>query len=340
MDKQTFDRGYLLGVDTGNSKTHALITDLSGIPVGFGTTGCGNYEVTGVDGFVTTVNEAVSQAFADADITKQEIIGMGFGFAGYDWPSEKGIMVHCINSLGISAPHEFVNDVTIGLIAGSTRGWGVAADAGTGNNVRGRDKAGRIGRITGNSIRFGEIGGAGEMVWQAQVAATYAWTKRAPKTRITQLLMDFAGVKSEDDLIESLAMEQINLPAILAVQIVRLASEGDAVAKELVTRSAQELALNVNAVIRQLDLQALDVEVVLIGSTFNAGEIYLKPFRETVMTFAPSATLIQLNVPPVVGSVLLAAEAIELPVTSLRNNLINKSGKFLPEDYQSRGSQG
>jgi len=332
LDNRNFDRGYLLGVDTGNSKTHALITDLSGFAIGFGTAGCGNYEVTGVDGFIKTVNEAVSQAIAAADIKKKEIAGMGFGIAGYDWPSEKGIMVQCIDSLGISAPYEFVNDVTIGLIAGSTRGWGVAADAGTGNNVRGRDKNGRIGRITGNSIRFGEIGGAGEMVWQAQVAATYAWTKRGPKTRITRLLLDYTGDENEDILIENLAMEQVHLPPILAVQIVNLATEGDTVAKGIITKSAQELALNVNAVIRQLDLQAMDLEVILIGSTFNAGEIYLTPFRETILAFAPGAKFIQLNVPPVVGSVLLAAEAIDLKTKPLRNNLLNKLLENYSED--------
>lgn len=332
MNKPTFDRGYLLGVDTGNTKTHALIANLSGEVVGFGTAGCGNYEVAGVKGFITTVNEAVRQAFTNAGIEKRQIVGMGFGFAGYDWPSEKGIMVDCIDSLRIPGPYAFVNDVTIGLIAGSSSGWGVAADAGTGNNVRGRDKMGRIGRITGNSIRFGEIGGASEMVWQAQVAATYAWTKRGPKTRITQLLLDYAGIKNEADLIESLAMDQVHLPPILAVQIVRLAVEGDTVAKALVTQTAQELALNVNAVIRQLDLQKLDFTVVLIGSTFNAGEIYLKPFRETILSFAANAKFIQLNVPPVVGSVLLAAEAADRQTKSLRNNLIKKTSTFFPED--------
>ena len=332
MEIQNIDRGYLLGVDTGNSKTHALITDLSGCAVGFGTAGCGNYEVTGVDGFISTVNQAVSQAIAAAEIKKKEIAGMGFGIAGYDWPSEKGIMMQCIDSLGISAPYDYVNDVAIGLIAGSTRGWGVAADAGTGNNVRGRDKEGRIGRITGNSIRFGEIGGAAEMVWQAQIAATYAWTKRGPKTRITQLLLSYTGFTNEDELIENLAMERLQLPPILAVQIVQLASKGDIVAKQLVTKAAQELALNVNAVIRQLDLQAMDLEVILIGSTFNAGEIYLTPFRETILKFAPHATFIELNVPPVVGSVLLAAEALDLETKQLRKNLLNKPLNFFSED--------
>ena len=55
-------------------------------------------------------------------------------------------------------------------------------DAGAGNNVRGKDQTGKIGRITGNSVYSGEIGGGGEMVWLAQVGVTHAWTQRGPKT--------------------------------------------------------------------------------------------------------------------------------------------------------------
>lgn len=326
---QTFStQGYLLGVDTGTSKTHALITDLTGRTVGFGEAGCGNYEVVGSEGLISALNNSVYEAVNNAQIKATEIVSMGFGFSGYDWPSEKPIMDQAIASLRISCPYQFVNDVTIGLIAGASQGWGVAVDAGTGNNVRGRDKFGNIGRITGNSVSFGEFGGAGEMVFQAILAATYAWTRRGPKTRITQMLMAYAEVEHEEALIEGLAMEQIHLPPILAKDILQLAREDDKVAQEVVNFSAAELAKNVNAVIRQLNFQDIAFEVILIGSIFKAGEIYLKPFRETIHAFAPSATLIHLSVQPVTGAVLLAAETVNLPANLIRDRLIQTSTKI------------
>lgn len=315
------EKPYLLGVDTGSSKTHALISDMSGRIIGFGESGCGNYEVVGADGFVEAVHDAVNNALSFAGVSKSEIDSMGFGFSGYDWSSEAPIMVKAIRSLQINRPYQFVNDVMLGLIAGSTEGWGVAADAGTGNNIIGRDKSGKIGRITGNSILFGEFGGASELVWRGMLAAAYAWSQRGPKTRITQLLMDYAQVDSEGELIEGLATDKIQLNPGLAKEIFRLAREEDLQAQEAVRFTAHELALNVNAVIRQLEFENCDFEIVMMGSVFNAGEIYINPFKETILQFAPQAKFVRLSVPPVVGSVLLAAEALSLPTRPIRNTL-------------------
>jgi len=329
LTKQSTNQGYLLGIDIGNSKTHALISDLSGNVVGFGQTGCGSYEVLGKEGMANVLNQVAQEALSDAKLNKPDIVAMGFGIAGYDWPTEKQIMIEAIESLGIKTAYEFVNDAVIGLLAGASKGWGIAVDAGTGNNVRGRDQFGRIGRITGDGGLFGEIGGAAELVWLAQVAATYAWTQRGPETKITQMFMDYADVASEDALIEGLAMKQIQLSPSIAQDVFRLAAEGDGVAQNIVKFSASELGLNVNAVIRQLNIQDLSFDVVLIGSIFKSGEIFIQPLKETIHEFAPKAQLISLTVPPVVGAVLLAVEVIQLRAEEIRERLIKSTQKIL-----------
>ena len=323
MTNKQAQQGFLLGVDVGSSKTHALVADTSGEALGLGESGCGNYEVVGLEGFISAMQEAIQNASKNAHIDSEHIIAMGFGISGYDWPSEEPLMIQAIEALGIKCPYRFVNDAVIGLIAGAKEGWGVAVDAGAGNNIRGLDQNGRIGRITGNSAWFGEIGGGGEMVWLAQVAVTHAWTLRGPQTRLTQALMQLAGVESEFALIEGLAMERINLPPTFAKDIFRIAQEGDRVAGEIVTTSAQELALNVNAVIQQLGLQKQSFDVVLIGSIFKAGAIYLEPFAQVVKAFAPQAHLVQLSVPPVVGATLLAAENAGINPLHIRDQCIN-----------------
>lgn len=315
-------RQYLLGIDTGGSKTHALVSDLSGKVIGFGETGCGNYEAVGLDGFIKAMKQASDSAFEGAGIGKEDILSMGFGICGYDWPSEKPLMVQAIEALNIDVPYQFVNDVMIGLIAGAPSGWGVAVDAGSGNNIQGRDPTGRIGHITGYGIMAGEFGGAGEILWWAAVNVIYAWTKRGPETELTRLFMEHAGVKSESELVEKMVLRQVNFSPSLAESIIQLAYQGDQVAKEVIDFSALELGLNTNAVIRQLGFQDKEFDVVLIGSVFKAGEIYLKPFIKTVHDFAPGAHIVHLKVPPVVGAVLLAAETINIKPEGIRETLI------------------
>jgi len=209
-------------------------------------------------------------------------------------------------------------------------------DAGTGNNVRGRDENGRQGRITGNGMWFGEFGGAGELVWRAIVMTTYAWSQRGPKTHLTQMFMDYSEVNSEDKLIEMFAMHQLQPSPILAKEIFRLAAEGDLVASEIINWNANELGLNVNAVIRQLNMQDQAFEVVLIGSIFNAGEAYVAPLRITIQKFAPQAKLVRLSIPPVVGSVLLAAETIGLSARQIRKGLIKSTQSYIARLEGSR----
>jgi len=166
------------------------------------------------------------------------------------------------------------------------------------------------------------------MVWQAMLAVTYAWTKRGPSTHITQLFMDHANVENEFELIEGLATDKILLDPGLAINIIQLARDGDLQAKETVRFSANELALNVNAVIRQLKFDTIEFEVVMMGSVFKAGDIYIKPFQETILDFTPKAKFVQLNVPPVVGAVLLAAECLQLSSRSLKEQLSRSIEEF------------
>lgn len=166
------------------------------------------------------------------------------------------------------------------------------------------------------------------MVWLAQIAVTQAWTQRGPQTKLTRTLLDFTGVSSEFALIEGIATGQIQLPPILAQEIFRLAVNGDQVAIRIINTSANELAENVNAVIRQLNLEDDIFDLVMIGSIFNAGEIFLNPFRETVHAYAPRAKLVRLSVPPVVGAVLLATGHLKLTDQLFRQALVQSIHKI------------
>jgi hypothetical protein len=57
----------------------------------------------------------------------------------------------------------------------------------------------------------------------------------------------------------------------------------------------------------------LEFEVVCIGSMFNGGALLMEPLKTGVKQVAPRAQFVRLNVPPVVGGVLLAMEKAGKP---------------------------
>ena len=320
---------YLLGVDVGGSKTHALIADETGCAVGFGTAGTGNYQGVGYSGFRDSLQESVGKALAQADIQVKQVSGAGFGIGGYDWPSQLPAHQGVIASLGLSCPMEIVNDAVIGEVAGTSEGWGIAIVGGTGCNCRGRDRHGREGRVTGEGGRFGEWGGGIELVGRAIQMVSHDWSRRGPHTELSDIFVQLTGAKDLDDFIEGIDLGRYEPNASWAEAVFRIAYAGDRVASEVVRWAGHELGELACAVIRQLALQDEAVEVVQIGGLFDGGPLYTDAVHETILALAPRARFVRLTVPPVVGGVLLGANAAGISPESIRARLIQSTEEIL-----------
>ncbi len=316
---------YFLGVDVGGSKTHALVADESGKASGFGVAGTGNYQGVGYSGFRDVLHKSVNGALSQAGIKIEQISGAGFGIGGYDWPSQLQAHREVIASLGMNCPVEIVNDAVIGLVAGTSEGWGIALVGGTGCNCRGRSRTGREGRVTGEGGRFGEWGGGGDVVDRALQAVSHEWSRRGPHTELSDMFLQLTGAKNLDQLIEGIDLDHYLPNAAWAEDVFGVARAGDTTAKEIIAWAGHELGELACAVIRQLDLQDEAVEIVQIGGLFEGGNLYTDAVRETVARVAPRAKFVRLSVPPVVGGVLLGSHLAGLRPEAIRSRLIEST---------------
>lgn len=323
---------YFLGIDVGSSKTHALIVDDQGRCLGFGHSGGGNHQGRGYEVTTQAIREAFAQAAQMAGISAAQIAGAGFGIAGYDWPSELEDHLGCIReATGLTCPLEVVNDGVNGLMAGTTHGWGVNVTAGSGVNARGRDRQGREGRIVGNGTYFGEYGGGIEIVGSALQEVSYAWIKRNPPTALTGIFLEATGAKSEIDLMEGLSNGYYHLYPAIAIKVFDAARAGDEAARRVIRFSGEELGHLAVAVIRQLNLEDEEVEVVQSGSVFDGGALLSDPMREVILASAPKAKIIRLDAPPVLGSLLLGMEAGGFDGYPLREKIIASIQEWLEQ---------
>ena len=301
---------YFLGADLGATKTHTLIVDETGRALGFGESGSGNHEDVGYDGMLDAMQQGLQQALRGAGLTRADIAGAGYGVAGYDWPSEGPATTSVIDQLGLSAPYIYVNDTVPGLVAGAEDGWGVVVVSGTGSNCRGWDrKHSHEGRVTGHGVMMGEGAGASELIHRTMQIVGYAWSKRGPMTALADAFIHYAGAEDLEDLIRGYTTYEYPIGAEAAPLVFRVASEGDAVASELIRWAGVENGEMANAVIRQLGFEALEFDVVMAGSMFEGGPMLIEPMRETICKYAPGARLVRLRVPPVLGAVILGMEA-------------------------------
>ena len=299
-----------LGVDVGGSKTHALLSDETGQVLGFGEGPGGNPEMVGYDGLTLAMQTAIKNACKRSGVRLTQVKAAGFGIAGYDWPFQYTDTLQAVQALGLSTDILAVeNDAVLPIYGGTTYGWGIAACVGTGNNVRGVDVHGRIGRITGNSAAYGEFGGAGEIMQTVQQRLSWMWTGRGKATSLADLLIHDCDASDLNDLIEGLVAGRYQLTAAQAPLVVQAAESGDAVAVEVLTWNACELAASVLAVAGQLDLIEHHFEVVMSGKLFQVSELYRQSFIESVQAREKWVNCKLFTSPPVMGAVIMAMQA-------------------------------
>jgi N-acetylglucosamine kinase-like BadF-type ATPase len=320
---------YYLGVDIGNTKSLAVVADADGKCLSMGRAGCGNHEAIGADGFASVLNDIVSQALSQSGVARADIKGAGFGIAGYDWDSDLPLMDATIGTLGLNCPYKVINDCGIGLVAGASEGWGIVVSAGTSCNAAGRDRHGREGRMSGNGMTFGEYGGGWELVYSAVQQISRAWSKRGQETLLTDLFVRHCGATDATDLLEGLARERYRVRATDAPVVFEAVRQGDPVALAALHGIADGLADLAIGIIRQLELENEQFEVVLSASFFNGSPLTAEWMGEVVRRAAPGAQLVRLEAPPVAGAVLLGMEQVFSPSQDVREKARTTSAMLL-----------
>lgn len=322
---------YFLGVDVGGTKTHALISDETGQAVGFAHAGTGSWESVGYDGLTAVLKDVTVRATEMAGIRLDAIAGAGLGMAGYDWPSQKQNHLDAIVPVGLDAPLQIVNDAVLGIPAGSEDGWGISVVSGTGCNCRGlsRDHK-QEGRVVGGAGHWsGEAAGGFDILARAMRAVTFEWARRGPATALSPAFLNHTGAKDLDDLIEGSYVGRYGFEPSMILLVFEIARTGDPQAVEVMHWAGSELGGMAVGVTRQLGLQNETFDVVLIGSIFDGHPVIQESLGETIRQAAPGARLVRLNVPPVVGGVLLGMEAGGKDFHSKRQRLIESTDKLL-----------
>lgn len=313
-----------LGVDTGATKSVAMLADGTGRVRGYARGGPGNWETVGWDGTRALLQAIIRQVTRAASASIEQITAAGFGLAGYDWPEDRPPHLALLRDLGLAGPLVLVNDAFLGLAAGAEQGWGVVVSAGTSCNCYGRDRAGRIGRVVGSSS-FGEYAGAEELVQWGLRAVARAWTRRGEPTALSAAFAAAAGAEDVPDLLAGLMRGRYRLDARHARLLFSAAAQGDEVAAAGVTWAGRQLADLALGVIRQLDLQRERFPLVLSGSFFNGSERLESLVARVVQGEAPGAAVCRLQAPPVAGAVLLAMERSGPVAPPVRRTLLQSA---------------
>src|SRR4029077_13982894 len=153
------ERGPVVGVDGGATKTDAVVMALDGRVIGSGRGGSSNWESVGLAQAGGAIALAVDAALAEAGHARREVEASVFALAGVDWPGDQVQLAGALDFLGLRGGRLVTNDAFAALRAGISGHAGCVSSAGTGAVAAGRNEAGGTARTMARG--FGGRGGAG-----------------------------------------------------------------------------------------------------------------------------------------------------------------------------------
>src|SRR3989344_1870755 len=302
---------YILGVDAGSTKTDAAIADETGKIIGRGNSGPANIHQPDSK---KNLKKAIDNALADAGIKAGKFASACFGVAGTDTPKSLKKAKDLVSKIISAENLQVYNDTMLVRPACSDKKYGISVVAGTGSNFYGIDSKGREERVGGLDYLLADEGSAYRIGQQGMNAAVKSYDTRGEKTMIENLLLEKFKVKSIRELANVVYDKNFGKYEIASIaQVVDYAySQGDAVAKSILSEAAYEIALAINTLITKLELEKEDPskwDIVATGGEFMSPYPFEEKVREKIL--ANKNNFMVCKTEPVDGAIKLALEGIK-----------------------------
>lgn len=303
----------VLGIDVGGTSTRAAIADGDGNVLGASTSGGGNIDDVGPDGAATVIDAAVRGARASAQLGSEAFDAVCLGIAGVVSEADRCAVLAAVEPLGLARREDICvdHDCRVALAGGLSGRAGIVLIAGTGSAAFGIDPTGSRWRAGGWGALVGDEGGSYGIALHALRGVARAVDGRGDATSMQHELLAALGAADPDDLLRRLHLEGRDRSQIAALApiVVRAAADGDRVAQGVLEVAADELALMVEAVRRNLPFRS-PVEVALVGGLFSAASA-LRPLVSSALDRRGSTVrLVEPALSPVLGACLIALQSL------------------------------
>lgn len=275
---------YILGIDVGGTKYHARARRSSGSEVNIVIPSPGNLHALGAKKMAAELTKLV-RAMQRKLKTREYPEGVALGISGLDDPSAMRGLMRALSSqtwwkyVDTNRRH-LVNDIAIGMRAGTDAPFGIAIISGTGSNGYAIDPQGNEATVSGRGLWIADEGGGAKIGIDALHAARRAEDGRGPKTKIEKRIYKHFGVQSTEELVQVVESEKFQKRDFAALNeiVEHAAEEGDKVARGILDEAIAELLLMTDTLHKRLNFGREEVDTVLIGGTINRNQYILRGF--------------------------------------------------------------
>lgn len=310
----------VLAVDGGNSKTDVALVAEDGRLLAAVRGPTSSHQAVGLGPGMDLLASIVAEDVAVAGLEGRPDVAV-YTLAGADTRADVRALTRSLATHGFADEDVVMNDAFGALRAGTDRGWGVVVICGQGVNAAGVGPDGRTARLDALGAVSGDWGGGTDVGWEGLAGAVRARDRRGPRTRLERDVPAHFGLRTPAAVTSAMYTGRIPEARIgeLSPVVFAAAQAGDAVARAVIDRLADEVVAMAGAMIRRLRLTRRDPDVVLGGGVFRTREPgFWERIGDGVTAIAPAARLVPLAAPPVAGAALLGLDRLAGSTVSSR----------------------
>lgn len=309
-------KSFVIGVDGGGTKTVVALADTKGRIIRKIRSVSSNPNKVGLDGAISCLGALLGSLVKGISQKKVKCVYLALaGSLERDFKKRQQIKNALLSRFPKLKPLASVliidGDQKAAFRSGTDEKDGVVLIAGTGSIAMGW-RATREAIAGGWDYVMGDQGSAFWVGSEVLKATCRELDGRGSKTRfLTSMVLSRWKIKKDSDLLRRVYGENlVETVASLAAVADKAAGRGDRVARDILRRAGEELALMVLTVVKKLRFQKQKFPLVLIGGMFNS-RIVMSEVQRNVKAFAPRVKYIRPKREPVAGAVELAAENIK-----------------------------
>ena len=296
----------IFGADGGGTKTLGVLADRAGAHLARCEAGPSNPTTVGVGQSAATLRELIGLCCSQAGRRPEEVSIAVFGLAGVAAPLIRDDLHAALGRLlagdGMAPAIHLEPDSRIALEGAFDGGHGAIVIAGTGSNVLGKDREGKLHSAGGWGRLLGDEGSGFDIGTRALKASVLEIDGRSGPTAIGRALLQRFGWSTRDQIIAAVYREQFPIATVAPV-ILELADAGDPAAVELLRSVAEPLADQARVVLRRL---GADPRAALIGGLVSRRTSYSEILSNAMKSRVPDLSIISAMHPPVEGALMLA----------------------------------
>jgi N-acetylglucosamine kinase-like BadF-type ATPase len=315
MNKPGFRERMVIGIDGGGSKTTVKIArseqDGRLSVLGSGHSGPSNYVLAGAEISVASLNQGLSGALEQAQVTARQLECSVLALAGSSAEDVRQQISDWAASRGLMEKVEIVHDIVPVLAAGTDHGWGIALIVGTGSVAMGVNEAGNKVIKGGWGHYFGDKPSGYALGKDALAAVVEAADDMGPETLLSQMVLEKLGVVEPREMIKEITSrgDMQRSVAALAPVVCAAADLQDAVACRIVAAAVTDAVKLVSAVVKGMTLTQ-PYPLALAGGVVCHSESFRTQLTAQLNLLDPAPASVRVVSEPVMGCLQIAQKRV------------------------------